>query len=75
MISGAPGPSADVGTVINGPTEGQPLEIDPEGGYEASFGVAEGPVAACEPEKVADGGMLGQTNRILEAEAAGQATK
>jgi hypothetical protein len=75
VISGAPGPSADVDAVVNGPTEGEPLEIDPEGGYEASFGVAEGPVAACEPEKVADGGMLGAMNRVLEAEAAGQAKK
>jgi hypothetical protein len=54
VISGAPGP-------YNG---------DPEGGYEAQFAVAEGPVEPCEPIPAPKGGSLEETNRILEAEAA-----
>jgi hypothetical protein len=70
VISGAPGPSAGLETVVHGPEPGQPLEIDPEGGYEASFGVAQGPVAPCKPVAVEDGGQLGRMNRVLESEAA-----
>jgi hypothetical protein len=47
-----------------------PYEGDPEGGFEARMGIAEGPVEPCEPVKVPDGGTLGAMDRILEAEAA-----
>jgi hypothetical protein len=47
-----------------------PYYGDPEGGFEAQFSIAEGPVEPCEPVKVPNGGMLGETNRVLEAEAA-----
>jgi hypothetical protein len=53
VISGAPGP----------------YEGNPEGGYEARFAVAEGPVEPCEPVGVTDGGMLGQMNHVLESES------
>lgn len=46
-----------------------PYEGDPEGGFEAQMGIAEGPVEPCEPISVADGGTLGAMNRLLEAEA------
>lgn len=54
VISGAPGPYYG----------------DSEGGYEARFAIAEGPVEACEPIPAPAGGSLEETNRILEAEAA-----
>jgi hypothetical protein len=47
-----------------------PYEGDPEGGFEARMGIAEGPVEPCEPVSVSDGGTLGAMNRALEAEAA-----
>jgi hypothetical protein len=47
-----------------------PYEGDPEGGFEAQLGIAEGPVEPCEPVSVSDGGLLGGMNRVLEAEAA-----
>jgi hypothetical protein len=53
VISGAPGP----------------YEGNPEGGYEARFAVAEGPVEPCEPVDVTDGGMLGQMNHVLESDS------
>jgi hypothetical protein len=68
VISGAPGPSPDLDVVINGPTA--PYEIDPEGGYEANFGIAEGLVGPCEAVKAPDGGSLEEMNRVIAAEAA-----
>lgn len=50
VISGSPGP----------------YDGDPQGGYEAQFAIAEGPVEPCEPVKVSDGGLLGDMNRALE---------
>lgn len=47
-----------------------PYYGNPEGGFEAQLSIAEGPVEPCEPVSVSNGGMLGETNRILEAEAA-----
>jgi len=67
VISGAPGPSPGIDAVVNGATK--PFKVDPEGGYEAHFGVAEGQVEPCEPVPVPGGGMLGQMNRALQAEA------
>jgi hypothetical protein len=46
-----------------------PYGGDPEGGYEAQFAIAEGPVEPCEPVRVPDGGSLAETNRILESES------
>jgi hypothetical protein len=68
VISGAPGPSPDLSVIVNGPTE--PYEVDPEGGYEAHFAIAEGPVEPCEPIPVANGGALGEMNRVIAEEAA-----
>jgi hypothetical protein len=67
VISGAPGPSPGIGAVVNGATK--PFKVDPEGGYEAHFGVAEGQVEPCEPVAVSGGGMLGEMNQALRAEA------
>ena len=53
VISGAPGPYYG----------------DPEGGYEAQFAIAAGPVEPCQPIPAPAGGSLEETNRILEAEA------
>jgi hypothetical protein len=47
-----------------------PYDGDPEGGFEARMGIAEGPVEPCEPVRVPDGGTLGAMNRAVEAEAA-----
>lgn len=47
-----------------------PYEGDPEGGFEAQLGIAEGPVEPCEPVNVSAGGPLEETNRVLESEAA-----
>jgi hypothetical protein len=47
-----------------------PYDGDPEGGFEAQLGIAEGPVEPCEPVSVSDGGLLGGMNRVLESEAA-----
>ena len=55
VISGAPGPSPDLSVIINGPTG--PYNVDPEGGYEAQFGIAEGPVEPCEAVKAPAGGQ------------------
>jgi hypothetical protein len=68
VISGAPGPSPDLDVVINGPTG--PYEVDPEGGYEAEFAIAEGSVAPCEAVKAPDGGSLEEMNRVIAEEAA-----
>jgi hypothetical protein len=46
-----------------------PYEGDPEGGFEARMGIAEGSVEPCEPISVPDGGTLGAMNRALEAES------
>jgi hypothetical protein len=46
-----------------------PYGGDPEGGFEARMGIAEGPVEPCEPISVPDGGTLGAMNRVLESEA------
>jgi hypothetical protein len=73
VISGAPSPSPDREVIINGPTG--PYKVDPEGGYEASFAIAEGPVEACSPVEVPDGGMLEATNRVIAEEAAQQGLK
>jgi hypothetical protein len=73
VISGAPGPSPDLDVVINGPTA--PYSVDPEGGYEASFAVAEGPVGQCEPVKAPPGGSLEEMNRAIEEEAAERGIK
>jgi hypothetical protein len=68
VISGAPGPSPDLDVVINGPTA--PYVVDPEGGYEANFAIAEGPVEPCEPVKAPRGGGLEEMNRVIADEAA-----
>lgn len=47
-----------------------PYNGDPEGGFEARMGIAEGPVEPCEPVEVPEGGLLGEMNRVLESEAA-----
>ena len=46
-----------------------PYDGNPEGGFEAQFAIAEGPVEPCEPVTVADGGRLGGMNRALESES------
>jgi hypothetical protein len=46
-----------------------PYDGDPEGGFEASLGIAEGRVEPCEPVQVS-GGLLGPMNRVLESESA-----
>jgi hypothetical protein len=68
VISGAPGPSPDRSVIVNGPTG--PYKVDPRGGYEASLGIAEGPVEPCEAVKAPAGGMLEEMNRVIEEEAA-----
>ncbi|HYP55351.1 MAG TPA: hypothetical protein VEQ41_03500 [Solirubrobacterales bacterium] len=42
---------------------------DPEGGYEAQFAIAEGPVEECEPVRVLDDRLLDDMNRVLESES------
>jgi hypothetical protein len=54
VISGSPGP----------------YDGNPEGGYEARFAIAEGPVEPCDPVKIPDGGTLGAMNAMLESERA-----
>lgn len=73
VISGAPGPSPDKSVIINGPTA--PYAVDPEGGYEASFAIAEGPVDSCEPVKAPKGGSLEEMNRVIAEEAAERGIK
>ncbi|HEU5104652.1 MAG TPA: hypothetical protein VFU11_02300 [Solirubrobacterales bacterium] len=73
VISGAPGPSPDLDVIINGPTA--PYVVDPEGGYEASFAIAEGPVGSCEPVKAPKGGSLEEMNRVIAEEAAERGIK
>jgi len=73
VIYGAPGPSPDLSVIVNGPTA--PYSVDPEGGYEAHFGVAEGPVQPCEPVKAPRGGTLEEMNRVIEEEAAERGIK
>jgi hypothetical protein len=69
VISGAPGPSPGLSVIVNGATG--PFHVDPEGGYEAHFAIAEGSVGPCEPVKVPkDQSMLEKTLGVLEAEAA-----
>lgn len=68
VIWGAPGPSPSLSTIVNGPTG--PYEVDPEGGYEASIAIAEGPVEPCDPVAAPGGGSLEQTARVIEEEAA-----
>lgn len=46
-----------------------PYAGNPEGGYEARFAVAEGPVEPCDPMKIPGGGTLGALNAVLESEA------
>jgi len=46
-----------------------PYEGNPEGGFEARMGIAEGPVEPCEPVSAPEGGTLGAMNRVLEAES------
>lgn len=46
-----------------------PYYGDPQGGFEAQLSIAEGAVEPCEPVKASNGGMLSETNRVLEAEA------
>lgn len=58
----------DQTVVISGSRD--PYNGDPEGGFEAQMGIAEGPVEPCEPINVSDGGLLGGMNRVLESEAA-----
>jgi len=67
VISGAPGPHPGMGVIVNGPTD--PYRVNPEGGYEANFGIAEGPVEPCEPVKAPDGGILEEMNRAIAEEA------
>jgi hypothetical protein len=73
VISGAPGPSPNQSVVTNGPTG--PYTVDPEGGYEASFGIAEGPVEPCEPVEAPSGGSLEEMNRVIAEEAAERGIK
>jgi len=47
-----------------------PYDGAAEGGFEAQLGIAEGPVAPCEPVGISDGGLLGRMNRVLESESA-----
>jgi hypothetical protein len=68
VISGAPGPSPDRDTIVNGPTG--PYTVDLEGGFEAKLGIAEGPVEPCEAVEAPPGGGLEQMNRVIEEEAA-----
>jgi hypothetical protein len=46
-----------------------PYDGDPEGGFEAQFAIAEGPVEPCDPVKVPDGRTLGAMNAVVESEA------
>lgn len=73
VISGAPGPHPGLSAIINGPTD--PYTVDPEGGYEANFRIAEGPVEPCEPVKAPHGGILEKINRVIEEEAAQRGIK
>lgn len=69
VISGAPGPSPE-GDAIATAASGH-LQVDPEGGYEAHFGIAAGTVEPCEPVAVPAGkGMLDQTLQAIEEQAA-----
>ncbi len=69
VISGAPGPSATAEAIVKGSSG--PVEVDPEGGYEAHFAIAEGAVEPCEPVPVsASESLLDKTNEVLEEEAA-----
>ena len=45
-----------------------PYDGDPEGGFEAKFAIAEGPVEPCDPVEVPEGSTLSQMNAVLEAE-------
>ncbi len=68
VISGAPGPSPELSVIVNG-AKG-PFKVDPEGGYEAHFGVAEGTVEPCQPIDVPkDESMLEKMLEVLEGEA------
>lgn len=68
VISGAPGPSPDLDVVVNG-AKG-PFKVNPEGGTETHFAVAEGAVEPCEPVAVpAEKSMLRKMVQMLEAEA------
>jgi hypothetical protein len=46
-----------------------PYDGDPEGGFEATLAIAEGPVAPCDPVKVPAGRTLEEMNSVIEAEA------
>lgn len=46
-----------------------PYDGDPEGGFEAQFAIAEGPVEPCDPVEVPDGRTLSQMNAVIESEA------
>lgn len=47
-----------------------PYDGDPEGGFEASIGIAHGPVEPCDPVEVPNGRTLEQMTRVIEAERA-----
>ncbi len=47
-----------------------PYDGDPEGGFEAKFAIAEGPVEPCDPVEVPEGSTLSQMNAVVEAEKA-----
>ena len=47
-----------------------PYAGNPEGGYEARLGIAEGPVEPCDPVRIPDGGTLGAINEVVESERA-----
>lgn len=47
-----------------------PYAGDPEGGFEAQFAIAEGPVEPCDPVKAPEGRTLSAINEVLESEAA-----
>lgn len=49
-----------------------PYDGDPEGGFEATLAIAEGPVGACDPVEVPAGRSLEEINKVIEAEAAGK---
>jgi hypothetical protein len=46
-----------------------PYDGDPEGGFEAQFAIAEGPVEPCDPIKIPDGRTLSAMNAVIESEA------
>lgn len=46
-----------------------PYDGDPDGGFEAQFAIAEGPVEPCDPVEVPDGRTLSAMNAVVESES------